>query len=85
MNQTGASEREAREHVENLVHETWKAMNGDLLNDKYRLAARPFVKACQNLARASHWIYRYGDGHEARSQESKAHMISILVRPVPIG
>ncbi|PKI35379.1 hypothetical protein CRG98_044227 [Punica granatum] len=80
INESGASNEEAGEHIWNLVHETWKALNRDAFTDKYRLPG-PFVEACLNLARASHWIYRYGDGHEARSQEAKEQLMSILVRP----
>lgn len=78
MNETGASKEEARRHIKNLVNETWKGLNRDLFNDKHR----PFTRASQNLARASHWIYRYGGGHDIRSREARGHLLLILVRPV---
>ncbi|XP_031394710.1 monoterpene synthase-like isoform X2 [Punica granatum] len=83
MNETGASEEEARKHIKYLVRETWKTLNKDIFDDNCRFSG-PFVTACLNLARASHWIYRYGDGHGIRSEEAKEHLISALVDPVPI-
>ncbi|XP_031394034.1 beta-bisabolene synthase-like [Punica granatum] len=83
MNETGASEEQARGHIKDLVHKTWKTLNKDVFNDSCQFSG-PFVTACLNAARASHWIYRYGDGHGIRSQEAKEHLMSALVQPIPI-
>ncbi|KAK1396203.1 hypothetical protein POM88_006066 [Heracleum sosnowskyi] len=41
MNDTGASEAESRKYVDNIVHETWKILNKDLLGNLRRWTWHP--------------------------------------------
>ncbi|KAF7851471.1 hypothetical protein BT93_L3816 [Corymbia citriodora subsp. variegata] len=62
MNEAGASEEAAREHIRHMVRENWKRMNEVVFEDYPIPGLGPFLGACLNLARASHTFYRYGMG-----------------------
>lgn len=82
MNETGDSEEAARGHVKDLIRETWKTMNEDMfINDRLPEA---FLGACLNLGRCSHCFYQYGDGHGIPDGETKDHILSTLIQPVPM-
>nr|WNI01949.1 terpene synthase [Psidium guajava] len=84
MKETGASEEVAREHIRNLVRETWKRMNRDVFEDYPYPGFRPFLGACLNLARASQCFYQYGDEHGLPNHETEVHIMSALFEPVPL-
>ncbi|KAL3753901.1 hypothetical protein ACJRO7_001185 [Eucalyptus globulus] len=84
MNETGASEEAAREHVKKMVHETWKRMNKDVFEDYPYSGLGPFLDACMNFARASQCFYQYGDGHGLPDNETKDHLVRALFDPVPL-
>ncbi|KAF2531307.1 hypothetical protein F2Q70_00031873 [Brassica cretica] len=81
MNETGASEEEARAHVQQMISDGWNEMNYEA---KIALLPRGFVEATMNLARTSQCIYQHGDGH-GRSEKAKTERVmSLLVSPVPL-
>ncbi|XP_031394485.1 terpene synthase 10-like [Punica granatum] len=82
MNETGCSEEAARDHIKDLIRETWKNLNEDMA-DHYPLS-ETFVGACLDLARASQCFYQYGDGHGIPDRETKEHLNSVLIQPVPM-
>ncbi|KAL3752983.1 hypothetical protein ACJRO7_000389 [Eucalyptus globulus] len=84
MNETGASEEAAREHIRHLVRETWKKMNKEVFEDYPFSGFRPFLSACLNLARASHCFYDYGDGHGLPGHQTKDHVVSTIFESVPL-
>ncbi|KAF8016673.1 hypothetical protein BT93_H2023 [Corymbia citriodora subsp. variegata] len=84
MNETGASEEAAREHVRQMVRETWKSMNRDVFEDHPFPEFGPFLSACLNLARASQFFYQYEDGHGLPSHETKDQIWLALFDPVPL-
>ncbi|XP_048127387.1 beta-bisabolene synthase-like [Rhodamnia argentea] len=84
MNETGASEEAAREHMRHLVHETWKRMNKGVFEDYPFPGFGPFLGACLNLARASQCFYQYGDGHGLPDHEIEKHLVPALFEPVPL-
>ncbi|KAI6697501.1 hypothetical protein NL676_017620 [Syzygium grande] len=84
MNETGALEEAAREHIRHLVRETWKRMNREVLEDYPFPGFGPFLGACLNFAQASHFFYQYEDGHGHPSHETKDQILSALFDPVPI-
>ncbi|KAF8043189.1 hypothetical protein BT93_A1510 [Corymbia citriodora subsp. variegata] len=84
MNETGASEEAARQHIRQQVHKTWKTMNRDVFGDYPFTGFRPFLGACLNLARASQCFYQYGDGHGLPGHETKDHIMSTLFEPVSL-
>jgi len=84
MNETGASEEAAREHIKHLVRETWKKMNKEVFEDYPFSGFGPFISACLNLARASHCFYDYGDGHGLPGHQTKDHLVSTIFESVPL-
>ncbi|KAI6697510.1 hypothetical protein NL676_017629 [Syzygium grande] len=84
MNETGALEEAAREHVRHLVRETWKRMNKEVFEDYPFPGFGPFLSACSNLARASQFFYQYEDGYGHPSHKIKDQILSALFDPVPI-
>uniref|UniRef100_A0A0D3DAV0 Terpene synthase metal-binding domain-containing protein n=2 Tax=Brassica TaxID=3705 RepID=A0A0D3DAV0_BRAOL len=82
MHETGASEKEARAHVQQMISDTWNEMNYET---KIALVPRGFVEAAMNLTRMSQCIYQHGDGH-GRSVIAKTveRVMSLLVSPVPL-
>ncbi|KAL8145632.1 hypothetical protein AgCh_003686 [Apium graveolens] len=79
MNDTGASEAESRKYVDNIVHETWKILNKDLLGS-YPFG-EPFLTANPNLARTTQTFYQYGDGLGIPQNWIKDLLKSLLVEP----
>ncbi|KAL3752995.1 hypothetical protein ACJRO7_000399 [Eucalyptus globulus] len=84
MNETGASEEAAREHIRHLVRETWKKMNKEVFEDYPFSGFGPFLSACLNLARASHCFYDHGDGHGLPGHQTKDHVVSTIFEYVPL-
>ncbi|CAM8928163.1 unnamed protein product [Rhodiola kirilowii] len=82
MNDTGASEEAAREHVKTLVTEGWKKLNECVMNER-KLSATG-VERQLNLVRASHCFYQHGDGHRNQDGETKCLMSQLLFDPIPL-
>ncbi|WCJ31208.1 Myrcene synthase chloroplastic [Euphorbia peplus] len=83
MNESGASEKEAREHVHTLIRETWKKMNKQARVHSPFLP-KPFIGIAMDLDRMAQCIYQYGDGYGIQDRETKDHVLSLLVQPIPI-
>ncbi|KAE9464212.1 hypothetical protein C3L33_03880, partial [Rhododendron williamsianum] len=82
MHETGASEKEAREHIKYLIGETWKKMNKD--RGVESPCSHTFVELALNLGRTAQCMYQYGDGHAAQGVETKDRVLSLLINPVPL-
>ncbi|XP_039173290.1 monoterpene synthase-like [Eucalyptus grandis] len=84
MNETGASEEAAREHIMHMVREAWKWMNRAVFED-YRIPRLgPFLGACVNTARICHTFYGCGDGFGQPSNDTKDYLASAIYEPVPL-
>ncbi|KAH7576523.1 hypothetical protein JRO89_XS01G0098700 [Xanthoceras sorbifolium] len=83
MCQTGASEEVAREHIRNIIDETWKKMNQDVVDDEHPFG-KAFVETTINLARISHSTYQYGDGHGAPDVRAKRRVHSLIIEPISL-
>lgn len=79
MNDTGASEAESKKYIDNIVQETWKTLNKDLLGS-YPFG-EPFLTANPNLARTTQTFYQYGDGLGNPQYWIKNLLQSFLVEP----
>ncbi|KAG6675448.1 hypothetical protein I3842_15G102200 [Carya illinoinensis] len=81
MNDTGASEEDARQHMKSLISATWKTINGN------RIASSPFSKTfneiAMNIARASQFMYQHGDGHGIVDRETKDRVLALFIHPIP--
>ncbi|KDP32200.1 hypothetical protein JCGZ_14948 [Jatropha curcas] len=82
MNERGVSEEVGRQHINDIVHKTWKTMNEAMVGD-YPFS-EPFLSASPNLARASQFFYHHGDGHGAPGSETKGHLMPLLLQPIPV-
>ncbi|KAK2988038.1 hypothetical protein RJ640_011301 [Escallonia rubra] len=80
MNETGATEEEARAYINGLVHKTWKIMNKDMLGS-YPFS-EPSLSASPNIARTAQCFYQYGDGHGVPDRWTKDHLTALLVQPI---
>ncbi|KAJ4981038.1 hypothetical protein NE237_031875 [Protea cynaroides] len=81
MHEYKVSEQAARQYIAEKIMETWKLMNKSITNSPF---SSQFVQFCLNLARTSLCIYQYGDGLGAESNKSKDHVLSLIVKPIPI-
>ncbi|KDP32193.1 hypothetical protein JCGZ_14941 [Jatropha curcas] len=82
MNERGVSEEVGRQHINDIVHKTWKTMNEAMVGD-YPFS-EPFLSASPNLARASQFFYHHGDGHGAPGSETKGHLMPLLLQPITV-
>ncbi|XP_031279517.1 terpene synthase 10-like [Pistacia vera] len=81
MHETGASEEEAREHIQKMIAATWMKMNRDRLGNPY--FPETFVTAAMNLGRTAQCVYQYGDGH-AIEESFKDRIMSLFFDPIPL-
>ena len=82
MNETDASERNAREYIRHLIDELWKKLN-EFEDDKL-VSSQTFMKMPKDLARIAQCMYQYEDGHIINHNKTKERILSILVQPVMI-
>ncbi|KAF8409455.1 hypothetical protein HHK36_005531 [Tetracentron sinense] len=82
MYETGASEQEAREHIQVLIRDAWKKLNEDRVADSP--FHQTFIEAAVNLTRLAQCIYLHGDGHASQDRETKDRVLSLLVEPIPL-
>ncbi|XP_038902678.1 terpene synthase 10-like [Benincasa hispida] len=83
MNDTEASESNARKHITHLIDETWKKLNKIELENS--IIPRVFIERAKNLARMAQCMYQYGDGHGIANEETKDRVMSLLIRPISIN
>lgn len=81
MRENGDSEECARKFLSNMIEETWKKMNMELVAGDSPFT-KPFVETAINLARISQCTYQYGDGHGAPDTRSKKRVLSLLINPI---
>ncbi|CAH8266734.1 unnamed protein product [Arabidopsis lyrata] len=86
MHETGASEEKAREHVQQMISDTWDDMNFETKTAcNSSLLSRGFVEAAMNLARMSQCMYQYGDGHGFPDKAKTVGRVrSLLVDSIPL-
>ncbi|XP_043692887.1 myrcene synthase, chloroplastic-like [Telopea speciosissima] len=84
MHETGASEDVAREHIWNMIDETWKKINKELMSNDFLLLPQGFIRATVNLIRTTQSIYQYGDGHGRTDDETKNRVTLLLFEPIPL-
>ena len=81
MYETGASEAEARKHIEKLIQKAWRNMNKCQIDNETPFA-RSFAGTAINLARIAHCTYQHGDGHGAPDSRSKNRISSLIIEPM---
>ncbi|KAK8273631.1 hypothetical protein V6Z12_D10G019200 [Gossypium hirsutum] len=77
------SEKEAEEHIKNMINNTWKKINGQCLNNQsHNLLPCSFVKVTTNVARMVQCLYQFGDGFGIQDRETRNHISSLLIEPI---
>ncbi|KAJ0788162.1 putative lyase [Helianthus annuus] len=82
MNETGASEEEARMYVKTLILNTWKKLNKErssVINSQF---LKEVIECGTNLGRMAQFMYHEADGHGHRPDVTKSHVLSLLVNPM---
>ncbi|KAD5508610.1 hypothetical protein E3N88_16313 [Mikania micrantha] len=64
MQESGATEVEAREYIKGLIMETWKKLNKERQNAIGSELPHEFIECVTNLARMGHFMYTDGDKHD---------------------
>nr|QWQ79612.1 TPS54 [Juglans sigillata] len=82
MNDTGASEKDAREFIRSLISATWKKVNEE--RGASSSFSETFIEIGMNCARMSQCIYQHGDGHGIEDRETKDRVLALFVHPIPI-
>ncbi|KAG6437970.1 hypothetical protein SASPL_102901 [Salvia splendens] len=79
MNDTNASEKEAKEHVMSMLRESWKEMNTAMA------AGHPFedilAESAANLGRVAQFMYLEGDGHGVQHSGIHKQIAGLLLEP----
>ncbi|GLT50643.1 hypothetical protein SLA2020_241150 [Shorea laevis] len=80
MNETGASEKDARVYIWHLIDITWKKMN----KDQHKTSSLPLtlIRAAMNAGRMAQFMYMYGDGHSSQDHVTRNRILSLLVNPI---
>ncbi|KAJ0081954.1 hypothetical protein Patl1_10192 [Pistacia atlantica] len=81
MHETGASEEDSREHIQEMITEIWMKMNRERLENPH-LSNTTFIEIAMNLARMAQCMYQHGDGHGIQDRETKDRVLSLLVNPI---
>ncbi|GER27212.1 terpene synthase [Striga asiatica] len=82
MQEANVTESQAREHVRNLIIESWKKMNGLFI--KCPQSQRPEIRYVLNIARVAYFIYQDGDGCGVQDGETRKQVLSCLIDPLPL-
>ncbi|KAL7603604.1 hypothetical protein Lser_V15G19530 [Lactuca serriola] len=83
MHENSVCEEVAREYIKTLIDKAW----GEMIKARvayFQESTDPFIDMAINLARISHCVYQYGDGHGAPDARAKERVLSVIVDPIPI-
>ncbi|PHU26554.1 Trans-alpha-bergamotene synthase [Capsicum chinense] len=83
MHESGSCEENARNYIKNLIDQTWKKMNRDILRD--RSFSKDFRRTTMNLARIAQCMYQHGDGFGIPDRETKDRILSLFFEPIPLS
>ncbi|XP_059435511.1 myrcene synthase, chloroplastic-like [Corylus avellana] len=83
MNETGATEEDAREYIRSLISTMWKKMNEEVGSASSPFS-RTFIEIAMNLGRIAQCMYQYGDGYGVVDRETKKHILSLFIHPIPL-
>lgn len=82
MNENGANEEDAREYIRSLISNMWKKINEERVVDCP--FSQTFIEIAMNLGRMTQCMYQYGDGYGVVDRETKKHILSLFIHPVPL-
>ncbi|KAI3755025.1 hypothetical protein L1987_54818 [Smallanthus sonchifolius] len=80
MNDSGATEEEARMYIKGLILETWKKLNKERVCG-YSEFSKEFLECATNVPRMTQFMYNDGDGH-GHPYITESHVLSLLFNPI---
>ncbi|XP_043725700.1 alpha-farnesene synthase-like [Telopea speciosissima] len=83
MREAEVSEEIAREHIKDMIVDTWKKMNEKCISHSSHFPP-VFLNFTYNVARVAHFIYQYGDGFGVQDRETRNNVLSLLVQPIQL-
>ncbi|KAE8728652.1 Leucoanthocyanidin reductase family protein [Hibiscus syriacus] len=83
MREMNVSEKEAEGHIKKMISKTWMKINRQCLRSRSPdlLVPSSFVKVTVNVARMVHCLYQFGDGFGVQDQQTRSHILSVLIEP----
>ncbi|TMW83541.1 hypothetical protein EJD97_001405 [Solanum chilense] len=84
MTETKQSEENARDYMNELIGQTWKKMNKEVLMDNTTSFSKDFVRIAMNFARGAQCMYQYGDWYGKPDGETKRRILSVLFESIPL-
>ncbi|KAJ9554941.1 hypothetical protein OSB04_009555 [Centaurea solstitialis] len=82
MNESGATEDEARSYIQSLIIKTWKKLNKEVASVAPYQHLQEFVDCATNLGRMAQFMYDEGDDGHGRPTISKSRILSLLLNPI---
>ncbi|ERN10109.1 hypothetical protein AMTRI_Chr13g124360 [Amborella trichopoda] len=80
MQETGASEEQAREHIRDLINDIWKHLHQECRTPSP--LPKTSIKDALNIARSFEFMYQYGEGFGVTSSTTLDHFNSLLFQPI---
>jgi len=80
MNETGASEIEARDYMKSMMSTLWKKMNKEAQSSSF---SQDFIDTNMNGFKICMFMYQYGDGHSIQDPEMQNRIMSLVFEPIP--
>ncbi|XP_007010143.2 PREDICTED: probable terpene synthase 9 [Theobroma cacao] len=77
----GVSEEEARDHVKNLISDSWKKINEEIVDNTF---PEVIVNLSKNMARTAQCMYQHGDGVGTSTGVTKDCIVSSILKPISI-
>lgn len=84
MQENGVCEEIAREYIQIPIDEAWRKLIKAQV-DCAQESPDPFIDMALKLARVSHCVYQYGDGHGAPDARAKNQILSVIIEPATIN
>ncbi|KAL4180247.1 hypothetical protein AMTRI_Chr13g124280 [Amborella trichopoda] len=82
MQETGASEEQAREHIRDSINDIWKHLHQECLTPSP--LPKTFIKDVLNIARSFEFMHQYGVGFGAIVRTTLDHFNSLLFQPIGV-
>ncbi|TYH73716.1 hypothetical protein ES332_D05G348500v1 [Gossypium tomentosum] len=81
MIEKGVTEEKARNHVKELISNSWKKINEEIFDNRF---PRVIVNLSKNMTRTVKCMYQHGDGVGTSTGVTKDYIVSSILRPIPI-
>jgi len=79
----GSTQEDALNHINNMIEETIKKLNWELLKPDNNVPISS-KKHAFDISRGLHHFYNYRDGYTVASNETKNLVIKTVLEPVPM-